>query len=183
MKLCTLLPHLTFLLLPVLESRVTYNRERTEKMYRSGALYIAKLVVDLPFEFLWPIIYGSITYFLVGLHPGVGHFVIFLVIVIAFTLVAASMFFAIATVSPNLGVAMALGPLLLVLFILGSGFWVLRSDIPGAWVWVYYISYYRYAFQALLINEFEGLTFVCDQAVCPYATGSFPHTHTLSLGY
>lgn len=47
----------------VISERPTFLRERTAMMYRTSAYYFAKLVADLPFEFLWPTIFGSIVYF------------------------------------------------------------------------------------------------------------------------
>lgn len=47
----------------VISERPTFLRERTGKMYRTSAYYFSKLVVDFPFELLWPTIFGSIVYF------------------------------------------------------------------------------------------------------------------------
>lgn len=140
----------------VIEDRPTMNRERTAGLYRTSSYFLSKIIFDLPFEILWPTILSSIVYFSVGFRSGFGPFVIFTLTLWFVAFDSASLFFAIATLSPNLGVAMALAPLLLILLILGSGFWVLPSQIPGGWIWLYYISFFRFAFQALMVNEFSG---------------------------
>ena len=132
------------------------NRERTAGLYRTSSYFLSKILFDLPFEILWPTVLSSIVYFSVGFRSGFGHFILFTLTLWFVALDSASLFFAIATLSPNLGVAMALAPMLLILLILGSGFWVLPSQMPGGWVWLRYISFFRFAFQALMVNEFSG---------------------------
>ena len=141
----------------VIEDRPTMNRERTAGLYRTSSYFLSKIIFDLPFEVLWPTILSSIVYFAVGFRGGFGTFVLFVLTLWFVAFDAASLFFAVATLSPNLGVAMALAPLVLILLILGSGFWVLPSQIPGGWIWLYYISFFRFAFQALMVNEFAGV--------------------------
>lgn len=42
------------------------------------------------------------------------------------------------------------------LFFLTCGFFLKRTQIPGYWVWVHYISAIKYPFEAMLTNEFKG---------------------------
>lgn len=100
-----------------------------------------------------------------------GHFMIFLITLWLVVIASASMYFAIATASPNLGVGMAIAPLINVLFVLGSGFWITPDKLPGAWKWLYYISFYRFAWATTMRNEFTGLTFTCASETNCIQTG------------
>ena len=96
---------------------------------------------------------------------------IFMVTLWLVVIASSSMYFAIATASPNLGVGMAIAPLVNVLFVLGSGFWITPDKLPGAWKWLYYISFYRFSWAAVMHNEFTGLKFTCASGVNCIMTG------------
>jgi ABC-type multidrug transport system permease subunit len=51
------------------------------------------------------------------------------------------------------------------MFMLACGFFVKASNIPDWWIWLYYISFHRYAFEIFMYNEFTGLIFPCDPLV------------------
>ncbi|CAJ0746916.1 15613_t:CDS:1, partial [Entrophospora sp. SA101] len=45
-----------------------------------------------------------------------------------------------------------------------EGYFVRRDAIPKLWKWAHYIDYQKYAFEAIIKNDFLGLTFDCSQA-------------------
>ncbi len=47
-----------------------------------------------------------------------------------------------------------------------GGFYINSSSLPIGSEWVKYLSLVYWGFQALIINEFSGATFVCDQVGC-----------------
>ncbi|KEG09087.1 ATP-binding cassette protein [Trypanosoma grayi] len=66
-------------------------------------------------------------------------------------------------------VANIVAPLLFVLYLLPSGGVLMSSSsMPIIWRWIEYISFVRYGFAALVINEFHGLRFDCppDAPMC-----------------
>ena len=48
---------------------VVVERERASNCYSLSAYYFAKMIAELPFNMLGPILFGSVVYFLVGLNP------------------------------------------------------------------------------------------------------------------
>ena len=60
-----------------------------------------------------------------------------------------------------------LAPLVVVLFLTFSGYFLNEDSIPDWIGWIKYISFIRYAFQGLMINEFAG-----NQFTCVYEDGS-----------
>ncbi len=48
-------------------------------------------------------------------------------------------------------------------WMLFAGFLIPSSSIPLGWMWLYTVSYFRYALKFMLANEFEGLTFSCPE--------------------
>lgn len=57
--------------------------------------------------------------------------------------------------------------------ILFGGFYISVGNLPIVANWIPYFSFLRWGFEALTINEFEGLTFKCnnDQSVATGTSG------------
>jgi len=82
----------------------------------------------------------------------------------------------IGAASPNAIVAQILSPISVVLFFLFGGFFVNNHSIPVWYKWIREISIFRYGYEALMKNEFEGLKFTCTDAQkihgqCPVPDG------------
>jgi len=95
-------------------------------------------------------------------------------------LISALFGLCVGTAVSQVAVAGAMVPIVIIPFVAFSGFFLNVDDSPPYFVWVPYISYFRYAFEILLVNEMEGLKFECDQdefvksgnrTLCPITTG------------
>ena len=69
---------------------------------------------------------------------------------------------AISAVSNDVDHASAIGIPIMILSILFGGFYISIDSLPIVANWIPYITIFRWAYQALTINEFKGLTFNCD---------------------
>eukprot|EP01102_Stenamoeba_stenopodia_P009171 TRINITY_DN2693_c0_g1_i3.p1 TRINITY_DN2693_c0_g1~~TRINITY_DN2693_c0_g1_i3.p1 ORF type:complete len:120 (-),score=11.18 TRINITY_DN2693_c0_g1_i3:106-465(-) len=52
----------------------------------------------------------------------------------------------------------------LIPFMLMGGLFINPDSVPNYFIWILEISPFRYGFAALMINEFTGLEFTCDDA-------------------
>lgn len=115
-------------------------------------------------------------YWLCGFQATIENFGTCATIVVIFSSVAGSLYLFIGTLSPNPIIATILSPITTVLFLMFGGFYITLDSIPVYYKWIYYISYFRYAYESLLANEFRGLEFDCkpeDPACIP--TGAHLH--------
>lgn len=71
---------------------------------------------------------------------------------------------AVSAVAADVDHASAIGIPLLILSILFGGFYISIDSLPIVANWVPYITIFRWAYQAMCINEFRGLEFTCDSA-------------------
>jgi ABC-type multidrug transport system permease subunit len=55
--------------------------------------------------------------------------------------------------------ANAIAPLLLIFFLIFGGFYINNDSIPVYFIWMKYWSFIRYGYEALVVNEFDGVTF------------------------
>lgn len=71
---------------------------------------------------------------------------------------------AISAVATDVDHASAVGIPIMILSILFGGFYISIDSLPIVANWIPYITIFRWAYQALSINEFKGLNFSCDSA-------------------
>eukprot|EP01069_Polyplicarium_translucidae_P008248 Polyplicarium_translucidae@DN3204_c0_g1_i1.p1 len=153
------------------QERALYNRETANGLYRSSAYYIAKNVSDLPFQLLPALTLSTIYYWMVGLGPSAAQFFVYFAVCAAITFAAYGFGYFISAVSPRMEVAVLIAPLTLVVWLVLSGFFLRDADIPGWIGWFKYLSFYRWGFFALTLNEFPPDGY----------TGSLPNESHLAL--
>lgn len=92
-------------------------------------------------------------YWSTGLHPAADRYFIFCAIIILTTLNATSLGVLISAVSPTSQVASAIGPPVLIIFLLYGGFYINASSLPIGSVWVRNLSLVYWGFQVNLLNK------------------------------
>lgn len=150
--------------------RNIYVREHANGMYRPSAYYIGKIVQDVPIAVLVNLIFNLVAYYMTGLQPDAAHFAKFFLMCTLVMLNSYALCMWISNISKNYQIANLTAPLVLVLYLLPSGFLINLDSLPIVWRWLKYISFFRFGFEALVENEFDGLVFECPQtALAIYA--------------
>lgn len=154
-----------------------FLREYHAGSYRVLSYYLGKSFAELPSFTIFPIFFGAVCYYIVGFNPAPERFFTFLLILVLIALTSHSLGLIISAVSNSLETATLISPFIVTLLILFSGFYLNVTSIPVYFIWVYYISYYRYAFEALAINEFTNKPITCldwelVNGVCPITNGN-----------
>eukprot|EP00164_Ancoracysta_twista_P017105 GFYU01029007.1.p1 GENE.GFYU01029007.1~~GFYU01029007.1.p1 ORF type:complete len:165 (-),score=42.70 GFYU01029007.1:228-722(-) len=110
---------------------------------------------------------------MVGFHAGLGHFLTFVLIVVLLNNVASSYVVMIGSFAANFQVGNAISAIVIVLQMLFGGFFSNIATIPVWLRWLQWVSVFKYGFEVLAINEFDGLTFDCPPApeVCQVPDG------------
>lgn len=136
--------------------REIFQREYSSGAYRAGAFTISALLVTLPFMFAISMVYSCITWWLVGL-PNIGSIFFFNVLTVFVVLIAGNTFSTMmSTLAPNPMLGQTAGSALFSVMFLYSGFFIKRHDIPAYWIYLHYMSLFKYAYDALLVNAFEN---------------------------
>mmetsp|Transcript_6401 Transcript_6401/g.10199 ORF Transcript_6401/g.10199 Transcript_6401/m.10199 type:complete len:685 (-) Transcript_6401:314-2368(-) len=154
---------------PVLSSfdteRQVVMRERMARCYPLSAYFVAKVMSEVPVAVFLPAVFGSIVYPALRLRRSMRRFLAFLLILVLNAFAATSLGLAVSAASPSIQVATSLAPVCMVLMLLLGGFYVNTANIPAAWRWVSQLSFVRWSFAALAINEFQGLDIACPPGV------------------
>eukprot|EP00565_Helicotheca_tamesis_P005194 CAMPEP_0185727222 /NCGR_PEP_ID=MMETSP1171-20130828/2966_1 /TAXON_ID=374046 /ORGANISM="Helicotheca tamensis, Strain CCMP826" /LENGTH=1454 /DNA_ID=CAMNT_0028395737 /DNA_START=41 /DNA_END=4405 /DNA_ORIENTATION=- len=142
---------------PLVAERAVMYRETASGTYSKPIYGLAVQLAEIPFNCFMGFVSFILFYFIVGLDTDDGERVIyFLLLVLAsyWFLPSLGQFFAF--ISPNAGAAIAVGSLLMTIFLLTAGFLQLPTEIPGWYIWIYWINPFRYVLQGLSVNELGG---------------------------
>lgn len=97
---------------------------------------------------------------LIGLQE--GRFGYYVLITMLTNFASIMLGLSVSAVTADVDQATAVGVPLVILSILFGGFYISVDALPIVANWVPYITIFRWAYQAMCINEFKGLTFDCD---------------------
>ena len=163
-------------LIQFIEERTIMRRETGKGLYTVASYYFAYMLHSIPFLLFYPLLYLAIAYPMLNLRSGFVHFLCMYACMALTTLVSQGLYYSVATISPNLTIAQILTPICLVILMIFTGFFIQKSNLIGFWLWAYYLSFMRYAFELTMINQFEGLELYCSPNefvgdICPITTG------------
>ncbi|KAJ4982004.1 hypothetical protein NE237_032841 [Protea cynaroides] len=161
------------------QERLMITKERSSGMYRLSAYFMARSVGDLPMELVLPTIFVIITYWMGGLKPSAGNFLETLFVLLLSVMVSQGMGLALGAMVMNLKSATTLGSVIMLSFLLASGFYV--QHVPAFIAWIKYISISHYTYKLLLESQFKPSdTYQCSpNATC--LIGEYPAVKLVGL--
>lgn len=153
---------LTFLLsctteaLPIfLQDREILMKETCCGSYRVSSYAIANGLVYLPFLLVQALVFTIPLYWLVGLNPSFMAFLHFVLLVWLVLYTANSVVVCFSALVPNFIVGNSVISGVMGSFFLFSGYFISKHGIPNYWIFMHYISLFKYPFEGFLINEFS----------------------------
>lgn len=107
---------------------------------------------------------------MIGLREGFYYFSIACGVVSLVANVSTSFGYLISCASSSISMALSIGPPVIIPFLIFGGFFLNSGSVPSYLEWLSYLSWFRYGNEALLINQWTGVTdIVCTRsnATCP----------------
>ncbi|KAK8586766.1 hypothetical protein V6N13_085790 [Hibiscus sabdariffa] len=154
---------LTFLLssttegLPIyLQERRILMRETSRGAYRISSYVISNTMVFIPFLLFVALLYTSPVYWLVGLRREINAFVYFTLVVWMVVLMSNSFVACFSALVPDFIMGTSLIAGLIGSFFLFSGYFISKDDIPRYWIFMHYLSLFKYPFECFMLNEYGG---------------------------
>lgn len=154
---------LTFLLssttegLPIfLQERGILERETSRGAYRVSSYVISNTLVFFPFLLLVGLIYSSSVYWLIGLRREIDGFLYFSLVVWMVVLMSNSFTACFSALVPNFIMGTSVISGLMGSFFLFSGYFISRENIPSYWIFMHYLSLFKYPFECFMVNEYGG---------------------------
>ncbi|KAJ3239562.1 hypothetical protein HDU78_002790 [Chytriomyces hyalinus] len=146
----------------VLEERQVFYRERMNRTYSVGAYVIANTIVSIPFVMVIAVAFTVPAYWMMGMNGGAENFFRFLGFLWLALYVAESVVILLSSIFPIFVAALTFVSFFNGLEMVTQGYFVRRQNIPKFWLYgFHYWNYQKWSWEALIANEFTGLTFQC----------------------
>lgn len=133
--------------------RPVHWRERNDGLYYVVAYFLYKLIEELTIAFANSIIFSNIVFWPMKLQ---GSWPLFWLVYLCSLSIGIVMAYFVTALSPTLDIANVALPAYVITLLFFVGLLMRWSDIPKWWQWYGYIDFLRYAWGALMINQFGG---------------------------
>jgi ATP-binding cassette subfamily G (WHITE) protein 2 len=133
--------------------RSLFVRERADGLYRPVTYLLSKMIEELVIAFFNTLVFGAVVFFPCKLAGSFPHF---WAVYFTTTATGIALGYAIASAAPNMDVANAALPAYVTTLLFFVGLLLRPQDQPKYWRWYAYIDFLKYAWQAQMVNQFEG---------------------------
>ncbi|KAJ4726420.1 ABC transporter-like protein [Melia azedarach] len=154
---------LTFLLssttegLPIfLQERRILMRETSRGAYRVSSYVLANTLIFIPFLLMVGLLFTTPVYWLIGLRREIDGFLYFSLVVWMVLLMSNSFVACFSALVPNFIMGTSVISGLMGSFFLFSGYFISKDNIPDYWIFMHYLSMFKYPFECFMINEYGG---------------------------
>ncbi|TIA85326.1 hypothetical protein E3P99_04025 [Wallemia hederae] len=162
--------------------RQIISKQSDFAMYRSSAPVIASFMVDVPVIFSGICVFSVITYFLGSLDYEAGKFWTFFLFITVNAITFNQLFKCVAALSSGFASAIRYSVCLLNIAFTLAGYTIPRYDIGWWFKWITWVNVLPYTFQALMVNQFDGIEIQCDQSdIVPQIPGAQEQYQTCAV--
>jgi ATP-binding cassette subfamily G (WHITE) protein 2 (PDR) len=123
------------------------------------------MLCDLPYKITNCITFNLTLYFMTNLNRTPSAFFTFLIISFVTTLALSNIFRTIGASSRTLVQALCPAAIIILALMVSTGFVIPPTQLVPWFRWINYLDPIAYAFESLMINEFNGRTFDCSTFV------------------
>ncbi|KAF3334920.1 pleiotropic drug resistance protein 3-like isoform X2 [Carex littledalei] len=161
--------------------RTVFYRERAAGMYSALPYAFGQAIIELPYVFAQALAYCLIVYAMIGFDWTAAKF--FWYLYFSYLTLLYFTFYGMMCVgfTPNYNVASIVSAAFYGLWNLFSGFLITKTQIPGWWIWYYWISPVAWTLYGLVVSQYGDITDKMEdgtqQAVKDYVESYFGFKH------
>ena len=153
------------------QERMLVLRERAAGTYYVSAYFLAKSMAELVFQLTFPLMFACVVYFLVNLHDEAHKFFIFMGFMVLCNLAATSLALMVSALCRTTDMSVTVLPLMLEVSRLFGGFFLSPANLPMYFSWLDALSYVKYTYIGIAINELQGLKLYCSATALAKTNG------------
>ncbi|XP_062865717.1 broad substrate specificity ATP-binding cassette transporter ABCG2b [Trichomycterus rosablanca] len=143
-----------------INERVLFIHENSGGYYRTSVYFLSKVFIDLIPNRIIPIfVFSAISYYMMGLKPGIVAFLCFVLSMSLVSLAAVGLAFLVSASVSSFAMANILIALPFIFMMVFGGFLVNLNSMLSWLSWLKWISIFRYGLNAVTINEMTGQVF------------------------
>ncbi|XP_012063523.1 PREDICTED: ATP-binding cassette sub-family G member 4-like [Atta cephalotes] len=156
------------------------KREHFNRWYKLRSYYLAGKVADFLIQLTSTFIYTIIVYYMSGQLPESRRFGLYMLMCFVISLVGQTIGFIIGC-SLKIQNSVIFGPFAIMPFVVLSGFFVHTKDVNPYFVWLFDISFFKYAFEGILmvVYGYDRTKLKCSADYCHFIT---PKKFLMELG-
>ncbi|KAG1696984.1 Protein white [Nymphon striatum] len=165
-----------------------YRREHWNGMYRSDTYFLSKVFAEIPLYVVRPTIFGTIVYWMSGMNSDPTRFAVFIAVCILAANTSLSAGYILSCAFSSIQTSMALTPPLILPLVLFGGIFLNAGSIPLYFFWLKYLSWFNYAYEIMIVNQWSNIGNLtdCNAKACltgeilienlSYSQGTIDHT-------
>lgn len=161
------------------QERAIFMKERASGMYTLSSYFMAKIIGDMPMELILPIIFLTITYWMSGLKPELGAFLLTVMVILGYVLVSQGLGLAFGALIMDSKQASTVVTVTMLAFVLIGGFYV--HNIPPCISWMRYISSTFYAYKLLVSIQYGDGREISSLMGCTATGGHLNHHEVTAI--
>jgi ABC-type multidrug transport system ATPase subunit len=131
--------------------RSLFYRERADGCYTAVTYYLSKFIEEAVLCTVTSLVFTLIVFWAMSLQ---GSFIFFALTYFLTSMLGIVLAYAVAAVAPNMEAANALLPTYVTTCMYFGGLFLVFDKIPTVWYWYSWTSFLRYAWGALMLNQF-----------------------------
>lgn len=141
------------------DERALYYREVSSGFYSELPYLAARCALNAVIQVPMVLAYSLVTYPMVGLRGGIfsSYFAFFFLVMFGLSLCGYAFSNLIAAITPNQQSALNLYSALFQFCIFFCGYSIPVNQVPTYWSWATNFSFARWSFEALVLNEMQGI--------------------------
>ena len=116
--------------------KIVMTREMESGLYSLPSYFFSRWIVEVPFRILFPLVYSSIVYWMIGFQATAGHFFLFAAALVLIDNCGTNLSICICSVFPDVQVAMQAGPAFVLPMMVFAGFYVKLNTIGWWFRWI-----------------------------------------------
>ncbi|KAJ0241078.1 ABC transporter G family member 25 [Hirschfeldia incana] len=134
------------------QERAIFTRERASGMYTLSSYFMAHVIGSLTMELVLPAAFLTLTYWMVGLRPGLIPFLLTLSVLLLYVLASQGLGLALGAAIMDAKKASTIVTVTMLAFVLTGGYYV--SKVPSGMVWMKYVSTTFYCYRLLIAVQY-----------------------------
>lgn len=134
---------------------LVYRRDLASYGYSASPYWLAACLSQLPMIILTHTIYIVMLYTTTRFPNNFGYFMYFYFLLLLTNLTSFYFALVLAAGTGNAQLAFAIFPVTFLFISMFAGFTIPYKSVPDMWAWAPYISYARFVYEGLMVNEFD----------------------------
>lgn len=146
-----------------MREREVFSREKASGYYAPTAYYAAKVIFDVvPLRVLDAFVVSSIVYPVVGMKPGFEHYLAFVSVMCTASLISGFACILFGCMFSNISLSILFTSLFFLVNAAFSGLLNNNENMSGLSSVMRYMTFWGYAFEALVVNELYGIEVIIN---------------------